>query len=310
MDQSQLTSRTSGPNFFIVGAPRCGTTALANILSQHPDVFIPFVKEPHYFGSDLSFRRGFETLDSYLQLFSESTEKAQGEASTWYLYSKKAAEEIHQFNPDAKIVIVLRNPLEMIYSWHGYAVRTGIEVIEDFSEALSAEHDRKEGKRLPPHSPIEQLIYSEIPLFTEQIDRYKKLFDSSQIHIIVFDDFKTEQLKVVRNLFRFLDVTPDFIPDFDSINSNAHGVPRSKTIARFTYNKPEFLRRLGRQLLPRKLRIWLIDFIRQLNKIPTSREPLEPELKTELSKQYSSEIINLSKLLERDLSHWSDSSQK
>src|SRR5438093_1590857 len=105
------------PTFFIVGAPRCGTTALYTYLRQHPDLFLPENKEPHFFGSDL-YHPGFvRNLDEYLSLFLEAgNKKRAGEASVWYLYSRNAAAEIMAFCPSARIIAMLRNPVDMMYS--------------------------------------------------------------------------------------------------------------------------------------------------------------------------------------------------
>jgi len=99
------------PNFFIVGAPKCGTTSMTEYLKQHPDIFIPEEKEPHYFGSDLEYPRITKTEAQYLRLFSEAQdERRLGEASVWYLFSQRAAQEIYEFNPLSRIIIMLRTP--------------------------------------------------------------------------------------------------------------------------------------------------------------------------------------------------------
>ncbi|MGJ3237989.1 MAG: sulfotransferase family protein [Anaerolineae bacterium] len=294
------------PSFFVVGAPRCGTTAICQFLNQHPDIFIPYFKEPHYFGSDLSeTRRGFKTSEDYLELFEEANHEICGEGSTWYLFSEKAAQEIKDFNPDAKIVISVRNPVEMLYSWHGFALQMGTEDIEDFEEALEAESDRRQGKRIPIGSAVEKLYYSEIPLYTKQIERYQKLFSKEQIHIIIFDDFKTDQAKVLRDLYEFLGVDPTFEPDVQTVNS--HGVPRSKLVARLINHQPEFVRKYANAWVPRKLRAQIKHMLRGLNKKQEERPSMSIKVKNQLKQVFKAEVSSLSTLLDRDLSHWVDS---
>ena len=107
------------PNLFIVGAPKCGTTFLYHYLKQHPEIYFPDFKEPHFFGSDLIRKNGAYdlSLNNYKSLFN-SDKKIIGEASTFYIFSKNAAKEIYDFNPDAKIIIMLRNLVDLAYSLH------------------------------------------------------------------------------------------------------------------------------------------------------------------------------------------------
>ena len=121
------------PNFFIVGAPRAGTTALYHYLSQHPDVFLPRVKEPHYFGSDLEFAVPRMTFDEYRNLYQGVTnEKVVGDGSVMYLMSQTAAKEIKKICPEAKIIIMLRHPVDLLVSLHQKMLLTGNETIDDF----------------------------------------------------------------------------------------------------------------------------------------------------------------------------------
>ncbi len=291
------------PAFFIVGAPRCGTTALSQFLNQHPDVYLSYVKEPHYFGSDLKMRRGFRSEKEYLELFEEAHHNQLcGEASTWYLYSKLAAQEIHAFNPDAKIIIMLRNPIDMIYSWYRHALLWGEETIENFRDALMAEEDRRQGKRIPKNTPTHKLLYTEIPRYTEQVQRYYDVFDPGNVNVIIYDDFKANQLLIVKDIFAFLGVAPDFTPEIMVVNADGH--VKSKALRRLTENQPEVVRKVVRNLIPRKLRTQIRHSIRQKNTEPSERDPLDPELRHYLINEFADGITTLSSLLDYDLSHW------
>ena len=139
------------PDFFIVGAPRCGTTAMYEYLRVHPDVYMPLHKEPMYFGQDLTQLHVRLTERDYLALFAEARPGQRiGEATTWYLFSKTAASEIRDFSPDARIIIMLRHPVDVMYSLHRELLFYRGETIDDFAEALAAEADRREGRRLGP----------------------------------------------------------------------------------------------------------------------------------------------------------------
>jgi hypothetical protein len=166
------------PNFFIVGAPRSGTTAMYEYLRQHPDVFMPYRKEPVYFGSDLTKRPPFLDEAGYLKLFGPGKGRSRlGEATVWYLYSETAAAEIKAFDPDARIIIMLRDPVEMIYSLHSHWLFTGNEDIEDFGQALEAEEDRRQGRRLPDDARRpEGLQYRACARYTSHVARYLLTF--------------------------------------------------------------------------------------------------------------------------------------
>src|ERR1700686_4114710 len=171
------------PDFFMVGAPKCGTTALYRCLQAHPDIFVPERKEPHHFGTDLYSPTYVRNLDEYLSLFAGAEEKKRvGEASVWYLYSKCAAAEIRAFHPHASVIMMLRNPVDMLYSLHSQHLYNGTEEIVDFADALSAEADRKKGRRLPEGVPaVERLFYREVAKYRDQVGRYLRAFGSANV---------------------------------------------------------------------------------------------------------------------------------
>lgn len=288
-----------GPDVFIVGAPRCGTTALATFLAQHPDVFLPFVKEPHYFGSDLTPRRGFPTLDSYLELYADAGVRRALDASTWYLYSERAAREIAEFEPNARIVIMLRDPVELIHSWHGHAVLRGIEPLTSFGEAIAAEADRREGRRLPPEAPVERLLYTAIPRFTEQVKRYIDVFGRDRVHVIFHEDFRLDNVGVVREVYRFIEVDPTFEPEVSIVNPEAR--PRSKAVQNLLFRQPDAVRSLVRRVLPKRIRSVLRHSLAELNEAPSTRTPMDPATERRLRESFAPELAQLSALLGRDL---------
>src|SRR5258708_5345567 len=133
------------PNFFIIGAPKCGTTALCKYLRENPRIFISTPKEPKYFDFDLSYPVKMNR-EAYLALFSKADPRFQsaiGEASTSYLFSTRAVPEILKFNPGAKFIVMLRNPVELVQGWHNQCIIAGQEDILDFEEAWRAESERK-----------------------------------------------------------------------------------------------------------------------------------------------------------------------
>ncbi len=211
-------------------------------LNQHPEIFMCKIKESHFLGTDLYSLIKDES--EYLQLFSEARdEKRIGESSVWYLYSKHSAQEIEAFCPSARIIIMLRSPVDMIYSLHSQLLYVGIEDLEDFEEALSVEEDRKKGLRLPEKpSFIEGLFYREVGKYTDQVQRYVDVFGWEKIKIIIYDDFKSDTAGSYRETCEFLGVDSEFEPEFRVINPNKR--VRSKAARSFLADPPRIMRKL------------------------------------------------------------------
>ncbi len=292
------------PDFFIVGAPKCGTTAMTQYLRQHPDIYMPRKKELHFFGSDLESAWFTRDEDAYLGWFTAvAAEKRVGEASVWYLYSQKAAVEIHAFAPHAQIIIMLRNPVDMLYSQHSQFLYNGNEDIPDFMAALAAEPDRKQGRRIPPQAHlVEGLFYRETARYTEQVKRYFDTFGRENVHIIIFDDFKADTAQVYRETLRFLGVDDTFFPELTVVNPGK--TVRSRRMENVLRNLPLPVLRLSR-LVPASLRRSLFAGLKRANMRVQPRPPLNPADRRRLQDEFAPEIEALSALLGRDLTHWS-----
>ncbi len=294
------------PDFFIVGAPRCGTTAMYEYLKQHPEVYMPeHTKEPGFFAKDLYSHYYIRDEKRYLELFSNvTTQKRVGEASAIYLFSKVAAEEIKKFNPDARIIIMLRNPVDMMYSLHSQLVFAGHEDIEDFEEALRAEGDRKKGLRVPESRwPVEFLFYREMARFSVQVERFMRHFDREKIHIIVFDDFKKDTAGVYKETLEFLEVDESFQPGFKIVNPNKR--LRNKLLRKIFFPPPMSLQKISRLLIPSKeMRDSLYNSLRRLSIVYEQRKPMAPELRKRLLLEFKEEIERLGLLIDKDLSFW------
>ena len=204
------------PNFFLIGAAKCGTTSMYAYLRQHPNIFMPKMKEPNYFSSDslIKFRKRIKSEKEYFQLFKNvKDEKMIGEASPTYLYSKVAAENIKRFNPESRIIIMLRNPVDAICSMYHMRVRNGLEHILYLDEALA-----KEIKLDMLNSSNQTCNYIEHVQFSQQITRYTTFFDKNKIHFILLDDLKDNPIIVLQRVFEFLQVDSSFLPDLQIHN--------------------------------------------------------------------------------------------
>jgi hypothetical protein len=294
------------PDFFIVGAPKSGTTSLYDYLKQHPEVFLP-KKELYYFCYDLTFRTPPIRESVYLSYYTDArSHQAIGDASVYYLLSPGAAKKIKEFNPDARIIILLRNPVQMVYSLHSQLFSNGDEPIETFKEAMDAETGRRAGNLIPSYHrcPLEAMFYSTVACYYEQVLRYKSVFGEDKLHIIFFEDFIFDPEKEYRKVLDFLGLE-EIMPDsFEAKNANK--APRSMAFLGFLVNPPPLIKLLGRLLFPHhtKRREWLVDRLWNFNTKHKPRDPLTDELRQRLVTLYKDDIEKLGKLLDRDLSSW------
>ena len=293
------------PDFFIVGAPKCGTSAMYTYLKQHPEIFMPKVKEPRFFGTDPDdHSRTVRTLEEYLSLFTGvKDEKRVGEASAAYFYSERSAQEIKAFDPSARIMIMLRNPVDMMYSWHNQQLYERNEDLVDFEKALDAEERRHNGLCLPDRvKRVEVLFYRDIARYTRHTQRYLDAFRAENVHIIIYDDFKADTVTTYRKALHFLDVSPGFQPAFQIVNASMR--VRSPALQDFLVHPPWVARRLVNAVLPRPVLQWLFSRFRWLNTKQERRAPMERGLRRRLQAECAGEVRQLGEMLGRDLSHW------
>lgn len=298
------------PDFFLVGAPKCGTSLMDTWLRRHPGLFLP-IKEMHYFGADLHFNEPPRTLDNYLSFFASAPEdRRAGESSTWYLYSRTAAREIHDFCPSAQILIMLRNPVSMVHSLHSHLLYTGNEDIPNFDEALDAEADRAAGRRIPPHSfPNGALLYHQVARFSEQVQRYFDTFGRERVKVVLADDFKKDPPGTYRDVLGFLGVATDF-PEFeaavasDNWTANVNKSARTRVLTRFL--KIPRNQAVLRGLLPEPVPgwRWVLRAVRRANIQYTDRAPMSDATRKRLTAEFAPEVERLGRLIDRDLSSW------
>ena len=285
------------PNLFIVGAPKSGTTFLYYYLKQHPDIYFPNFKEPHFFGSDLIRRNGAYnlSLDEYQDLF-KTDKKIIGEASTFYIFSKDAPEEIYNFNPKAKIIIMLRDLVDLVHSLHSQFVFSGDEVIEDFTQALELEDSRLSGNKIPNQTTVvNKLFYtSNILSLPRSIQSFIRYFGRENIKFIDLDDIKKNPKKVYFETLEFLNIDSNFnIPDFKVINKNK--TYKSKTIRDFIKKYSIFLGSLRSKVFKKPL--GLIKALESANKSENNRAPIPDDLYIKLKDQFSQVDLEIKNII-------------
>jgi hypothetical protein len=288
------------PRFFIVGAPKCATTSLYQYLRAHPQIFMPDRVEMNFFGQDLVVANR-PSLQAYLEHFAGAEEwQVVGEKSVNYLFSERAHWEIREFQPEARIIVMLRNPVDVMYSLHHQYLFSANEDIVDFEEALAAEEDRRRGIRIPAgaHNPS-FLVYSEVVTFSPQVRRYLETFGKERVLVLLFDDLRDDPVSTYRQALDFLRVDASFITDF-SIHNPTKRVPN---VALRKYMKTH--RGLSRGIHRVLPKAW-VDRLRAALSVTQPQPPgaLNPELRSKLLTRFVPEIEALGDLIGRDLGHW------
>ena len=292
------------PNFFIVGAAKAGTTSLWRYLLQHPDVFMPsdiMYKEPAYF-SDI---KGISSLNQYGSLFSGAgAEKMIGEASTAYLTSPESPVRIKGKVPHAKIIIMLRNPIDRAYSLYNWMACNGYEPEESFESALEVEKTYRYGNEGFKHANPEyyyNYLYFYSGLYSEQIKRYLDNYSREQICFIIFEEFKANVKQEVNRVFTFLGVDDSIVPEFKIHNSGS--TPYSAALQFFIRQELyRYLRPPNDN--PHPLLNPIIDKLMKLNTRSGKPQPLSESIRNILREKYIQDVHRTGELIGENLSRW------
>jgi hypothetical protein len=315
-EQSAAVNRPSAraPDFFMVGHSKCGTSALYEMLRSHPQIFMPDLKEPAFFATDVATRlpqRGAKplprTLEEYLALFADATpEQFLGEATSLYLWSHDAAAHIASLAPAARIIAVVREPASFLHSLHMQLLQNHVETETDLWKTIEMEQERLAGRSLPRYSPRPQaLIYSERVRYVEQLRRYHDVFAPEQILTLIYDEFRDDNEATVRKVLRFLEV--DDTLDLPTLEVNRSVRVRSQRLHQLVHTvamSHSPLVRAGRWALkamtPRQVNGDAVRALRRRAMYSGPRPPDE-QLMAKLRHRYRGEVEALSEYLDRDL---------
>jgi hypothetical protein len=301
------------PDFFVVGHPKCGTSALFEMLRRHPQIYMPDIKETWFFAPELrrAGRRapvtGPQTFEQYLSLFAAaSPDQRVGEATPSYLRSPTAAGRIAEVQPAARIIALLREPASFLRSLHLQFVQTHVETETDLRRALELEQDRRQGKRLPPHSAQSaDLLYSDIVRYVEQLRRYHAAFGAEQVLVLIYDDFKRDNHSTVGRVLRHLGLSDT--ASIDQLRANPTVRVRSRRLHELMHSVSVGDRPGARtakaglkMVTSRRLRRGALRVARRRVVFAQPRPPDE-ELMLELRRRFKGEVVAASEYLGRDL---------
>lgn len=286
------------PDFFIVGSAKCGTTSLWMYLKQHPDIFMPkalIEKEPSYFCHNY----GIKNYAAYLSLFdAASTGQAVGEASTAYLTSPESAEWIHRANPRARIIVMLRNPVDRAYSLYRWMVNSGYEWIDSFEAALLAEASRINDYFYFNNSQYYyNYLYFSSGLYSAQLSRYYKFFPATKIKLVLLDDLTKEPGGTLRDIYQFLGIDKNF-----NAEVKVHNKADIKPCSIWLNNA---LRQVSRRFMGRKIGI-AADLLRKANLNLSGKhwDKMSDATRCSLVEKYRLDVSETEKIAEVDLKSW------
>jgi hypothetical protein len=299
-----MAPATRKPNFFIVGAPKSGTTAMADYLRAHPQVFFSDPKEPFFWCDDLPAlrrRERIENLDAYLRLFAGagSEHLAVGEGSTLYLSSETAVANILSFDPGARLVVMLRHPVDMAHAFHMQMVFQFYEDQSDFETAWKLQDERRRGRHVPSRCLAPELLqYRRIAQTGRQIERLLEVAPRDQVRWIFFDDFRERPREAYLDVLDFLGVPDDGRASFPA--SNPAMVPRARWLA--TLFRAHRIREAGRALkgvLPRRAAALAKTSRDSLLRKDRPRPRLRPEFRRQLLAEFREDMRRLETLTGR-----------
>jgi hypothetical protein len=298
------------PNFLIIGAPKAGTTAMYKFLRQHPQIFMPENKEPGFFayrGKQPDFagpgdayawtnRWSVVELEAYQHLFDGGKGAISlGEATTMYLYWPPAAQTIKQYVPDARLIAILRNPVDRAFSHYRHLIRDVREPETDFLKAMELEDERVAQHYAPAWH------YRRVGLYAEQIQRYFNGFDREQMRIYLYDDFKAQPMAIMQDILKFLEVDADWLPDLSKRHNTSEKVPKYKWLNQLLTNE-SLLKKALRPLIPASIRQpWSAKLYRQFE---VQAPEFQPHYRQALLPWFKDDILALQDLIHRDLSVW------
>jgi hypothetical protein len=288
------------PNFLVIGAYKSGTTSLHYYLKQHPEIFIPEIKEPNYFAfvnshhsiNNPAYKKSIKSSEDYERLFEKSgLKKAIGEVSPEYLSNSSAVKAIHSHLPDVKLIAILRNPVERAYSDYLMYFHRGIDKESNFAAALS-----QQDERINRNDPTG--YYISTGFYGKQLAPYYEMFPKNQIKIFLFEDLVKSPQLLLQQLFSFLNVDPDYCP-LDLLKHNPSGIPKN-ALAKLMLENQNYIKMLFNPILPSKIRTVLQRYRENLFHKPA----IPIDAKIQLQKCYKSDIHQLENFINRDLSHW------
>ena len=298
----------SGPDFIIIGAPKGGTTSLYHYLRQHPQIHMGVLKDSHFFLHDGGSprmggpsdkhreREMLKTWSAYQRQFQAArAEQISGEIGVRYLDSAAACRAIRRRLPEVRLIVILRQPVDRAYSHYRMYRRNGSEPCATFEQALADEPRRLQEGWF-------RALHQHLGYYHRHLRPYFEQFPREQIRVFLFDDLQADPHGLMRDLFGFLGVDPDFRPDMTTRFNRAGEI--ANPVLRWAWSASRGLRSRATPLVPVQLRGRMVAWIARRPVTPHPTERLNGQTRLALLDAYREDIRQLSALIGRDLSHW------
>jgi hypothetical protein len=290
------------PDFFILGAPKCGTTSLWAWLRAHPNVFMTEMKEPSFFNYDDHL--GISNLSDYEELFRDAidSDAAVGEASVWYLSSPVAVEKILEYQPEARFIVLVRNPIEMAVALHSEMLISGYENIPSFRTAWDLQGERGQGRRIPAFGgPHRCFLYGDVCSLGAQLQRLLTVAKGNRVLTVVLDDIQEDPRREYLKILAFLGVSDDGRVNFQVENT-------ARILRRPWLARSQFLTTQVKQKLHINVSFGLLRSVYSRNVVAAARPELDQNTYNVLKEYFTRDVDLLGGLIGRNLQHWMEMS--
>jgi len=290
------------PDFFILGAPKCGTTSLWAWLRAHPNVFMTEMKEPSFFNYDDHL--GISNLSDYEELFRDAidSDAAVGEASVWYLSSPVAVEKILEYQPEARFIVLVRNPIEMAVALHSEMLISGYEDIPSFRTAWDLQGERRQGRRIPAFGgPHRCFLYGDVCSLGAQLQRLLDVAKGNRVLTVVLDDIQEDPRREYLKILAFLGVSDDGRVNFQVENT-------ARILRRPWLARSQFLTTQVKQKLHINVGFGLLRSVYSRNVVAAARPELDQNTYNVLKEYFTRDVDLLGGLIGRNLQHWMEMS--
>lgn len=296
---------------YLVGAPRCGTTAFSKVLARNPQICFSKPKENHFFIRAAPTLSAEEMSHTYLQRYFpglNENHRAIAEGSVSYLYSPEAIKRIIELDPNGRFIVMVRNPIDMIYSYHARLLFTMDEDVTDFETAWNLQEARSYGKYIPKRCRDPRLLqYAGVGRLGEHVETLFKTAGRERCFVIVFDDFVKDPITVYKAALEFIDI--DYDGQTKIAKKNQNRGYKSRFLQQFVMNPPKFIVKF----MEKREHLGLDQFaylrairrrLKKINKVEIKRDPLSESMRQKLHAAFADDIEKLGRLLNRNFEHW------
>ena len=276
---------------------------MAYYLGQHPEIFAPVLKEPTFFGLDLTRSKKGIDEDQYLEFYGKWRGQTYAlDASIAYFVSQSAPDEIFDSCPNAKIIIMIRNPVDAIYSCYFQNRFNQSEPCETFEATLNEQEERENGTTAWHHGILELHLYYRVYSYKENIGRYLNTFGQQNVKLHLLDDLESNPYEVIKQTMSFLELEPVSDQSIPKKNTSKKSIfPQAHYLLR---SPPGWMGYFTQWWLPRNTRIRIRHQLAQLTIVPDQNPPMRTETRQMLVERLTPEVEALSEMLGRDLTHW------